>query len=65
MNDFDRRWGELERSGRRMRRVVLVFQLFTLLMVLGGVSLGLYALMRPEIIGEFVGRVINGFEAIR
>lgn len=48
-----------------MRRVVLVFQLFTLLMVLGGVSLGLYALMRPEIIGEFVGRVINGFEAIR
>ena len=65
MRDFDRQWARMERQGNIIRRIAFLWIAFVASLVIGGLALVGYGLFHPEVIGEFVGRIVAGFEAGR
>lgn len=65
MSEFERNWTRLQREGDRIRRIAMVWSAFVLLLFIGGLILAGYALLHPEMIGIFVSRIVEGFEAGR
>ena len=65
MCDFDRQWARMERQGTIIRRIAFLWIAFVAALVIGGVALAGYSLFHPEVIGEFVGRIVAGLEAGR
>jgi hypothetical protein len=64
-NDFDKRRDEIRRSGDRIRRVAWVIMVLSWVVMAAIAVGGIYLLLHPEVIGEFVGRIIAGFEGAR
>lgn len=63
--DFEHYRRQIERQGRMVRRAAGIIFVISTLMFVSAISLGIYALVYPEVVGEFVGRIFNGFESTR
>jgi hypothetical protein len=65
MNDFDKRRDEIRRRGDSIHRAAWVIMVLSWIVMAVIAAGGIYLLMHPELIGEFVGRIIGGFEGAR
>lgn len=63
MRDFEKQWAQIERRGNRIRVIAMIWSGLIMLFFAAAVAGGIYALLKPEVIGEFFGRMVAGFEA--
>lgn len=63
MRDFDAIMERHQRTHRRLGCVVTIIFIITALLIAASIGLGVYAIFNPEAVGEFVGRIVNGFTA--
>lgn len=61
-SDFDNRWKQMEKRGNLIRRLAMTWIAIVFLLVLSGIGGGVYVLTHPELIGQFVARVVSGLE---
>ena len=61
--DFERHRADIQRQGRFIRMMVFLIFIVSIALTFSGIGLAVYALFYPEAVGEFVGRIINGFTA--
>lgn len=58
-SDFDREW----RRARRFHRVFGVIVLTLIALIFLGTAVAIYQVVtEPEIVGEFVGKMVSGYE---
>lgn len=61
MDDFNKRWNDMQRRGDRVRRAAAIIMVLCWITMFAMVVAGAYLLLHPEAIGSFVGQIVAGF----